>query len=780
MIETTALLQRLHRHVRRLTLRARAATGVEYAILLGLVGAAVLGALAATGGNLSRVVCNAGAQLQQAAGDRDADCLSWSLDFALADRDNVPPASPVDSGAIAPTGMSEPLHIALADGGTGAQLAVVPQSAGTDRIAAGESFRVTFTAPDAELAPRLLSVTVGSLTRDWHVTTGCRAGRVVDPADAGQCTEASRTENCELDGVTGQHSTVDGGASWSACTVPAFTVADLTGWTPGAPADTGSIAPSGVLWTRTLAASGSGNPVVSVAGQSGATRIDPGQSFSVAITTPALELTPTVTDIDLGGAHRLWTVTTGCLNAGRIADPFGSASCVAREQERDCSGGNGDPGRQQSHDGGAHWDACAVPGWSFADRSGVVPGSSQASGDIVPTGLLSARPISVAGGGSPSLTVNGSAAGGQIAPGQPFALSLTAAAAELQTTTASVTVAGVTRSWHVATGCFEGRVVDPNDAAHCAPIEQARDCTAGGSPGKQVSHDAGASWSACSVVDFAIAASTDVTAGAPLTTAQIVPTGVIAPVAASIGGGTSPSFSFSGGAASGTLQPGTNFTVSLTASTAEYSSYSVPVTVGGIVRNWAISTLCRAGRIEDPLHPGSHACVAQVQTRACSGNSVQQTQSTYDGGVTWSPCTQVTVGAQGQVSFGSVTVYFSNVSGYATTTASVQTGDGPVTVKVQLSNSAAPFRNDTLFMTVNSDSTFTVAPAPGYYAFMCADHARAMCAGVSNGATLEANCYSPVRYTTSKADNDSKSANRLFVQKGSADSDGRACTMPSP
>lgn len=606
-------MARLYRMLSACRRRMRAATGVEYALLVGLLALAALGATAMTGRELASVFCAVGADLQSAADDGDADCLSWDLDFALEDVTGATPGSAVPSGTVTPQGILQPLRIAVSGGGS----ALTRQGAATgERIAAGESFSLILQTADEELRTEQVSVTIGSLSRQWRVTTGCYAGRVPAPTDPSICTEASATEACTEGGVTGQRETGDGGASWSACVIPDFSVAAIAGHPPGQVANTGWIAPTGVLWTRTLAASGGGGPTVSSA------EIDPGESFFVTAVPPNAELALTDVAIDLGGRVRSWQITTGCF-ASRIVDPEGSGVCVDIYRVRDCTAG-GEPGRQASSDGGANWGACSVIDFTIANTLNVIPGELVTSGLIAPTGLVTAE---------------------------------------------TVTATGATPSQAI-------------------------------------------------------------------------------------------------------LLPGAPFTVSTTAPSQEQASIDIPVTVGNTQRLWHLTTACAADRAVGP----EGTCRAQIETVACTQPGYTGTSSTYDAGFTWTPCQQVQVNTgNGTVTFGSITVYFSNNNGLAATTAQVQTGPGPVQVLVTMTNSNYPYRHGQVRMTVNSTTNFTVDAAPGYYPFMCVNHSINACqTGYGVDYTIDGNCLSPIRYTTDLGQHQSMSASRGFVSVGPG-YQGRAC-----
>jgi hypothetical protein len=108
---------------------------------------------------------------------------------------------------------------------------------------------------------------------------------------------------------------------------------------------------------------------------------------------------------------------------------------------------------------GAIWSASTVGAdtvpnaFSFSDQTGVATSFLTSSNTITITGINSSTPVSVSGGGSPQISINGGAWGtsGNIDNGQSLQVRLTSSASYDTTLSATVDVGGVTDQWDVAT-----------------------------------------------------------------------------------------------------------------------------------------------------------------------------------------------------------------------------------------------------------------------------------------------------------------------------------------
>jgi hypothetical protein len=91
--------------------------------------------------------------------------------------------------------------------------------------------------------------------------------------------------------------------------------------------------------------------------------------------------------------------------------------------------------------------------FSFTDQAGAALSTLYTSNSITITGINASTPVSVSGGGSPQIRINGGAWGtsGNIISGQSLEVRLTSSASYGATVSATIDVGGVTDQWDVTT-----------------------------------------------------------------------------------------------------------------------------------------------------------------------------------------------------------------------------------------------------------------------------------------------------------------------------------------
>ncbi|AWJ93848.1 hypothetical protein Sp245p_28940 (plasmid) [Azospirillum baldaniorum] len=214
-----------------------------------------------------------------------------------------------------------------------------------------------------------------------------------------------------------------GSSTWTVTTEAdhypaAFTIPAKTNVARGTLTESDPVTPTGYTRYATISVTGSGSPQVSVAGRTWATSgtIYPGESFRVRLTSSASFSTANVATVTIDGTSATYSVTT----LARDATP----------------------------------DAFTIPAKTGQARSTVVESAS-----VTPTGFNDAVAISVTGG---TVYVNRGSwvTSTTINPGESFRVQVTTSSSFSTSTSATVTVGGVSATF-TATTLAEDSVCDP-------------------------------------------------------------------------------------------------------------------------------------------------------------------------------------------------------------------------------------------------------------------------------------------------------------------------------
>jgi hypothetical protein len=197
-----------------------------------------------------------------------------------------------------------------------------------------------------------------------------------------------------------------------------FTFVDLINQTQSTQVTSNIVTILGIAATTDVTISGQGTPEFRIAGGPWVTSgiINNGQTLQLRLTTNAALSTTNTATVVVGTVEGSWGVST--VGADTVPNAF-----------------------------------------SFTDRTGVAKNTLITSNSITITGVNASTPVSVSGGGTPLISINGGAwvTGGNISNGQTLQVRLTSSSSDLTTLTATINVGGVTDSWTVQTVA-----IDPN------------------------------------------------------------------------------------------------------------------------------------------------------------------------------------------------------------------------------------------------------------------------------------------------------------------------------
>ena len=191
-----------------------------------------------------------------------------------------------------------------------------------------------------------------------------------------------------------------------------FTLTDQTEIVPGTRVYTTPLTVTGLTGTTNVSISGQGNPTIKLNGTGlwvGKGTLSNGDTVEASLYASASPDTPLTATLAIGGVSDDWTVRT---QQDIVPDAF-----------------------------------------TFTDQTGVALNTLRTATAVTITGLGNPAPVTVSGDGNPQISINGGAwaTSGTITNNQTLAVRLTSAATYSTTSTATVTVGGVTDAWTVAT-----------------------------------------------------------------------------------------------------------------------------------------------------------------------------------------------------------------------------------------------------------------------------------------------------------------------------------------
>lgn len=300
----------------------------------------------------------------------------------------------------------------------------------------------------------------------------------------------------------------------------------------------------------------------------------------------------------------------------------------------------------------------AIPdGFDFADETNAALNTLITSAAITPAGYLAPASVSVTGGGSPQISINGGAwvTSGTIAPGQTIAVRLTSAGAVATNVSATVSIGGVSDVWNVMTA------------------------------GADTTPDAFSFTDQTNVARSTLITSNTITINGINTTTPVSVTGTGAQI--SINGG--------GWITSGTITNGQTLGVRLTSSGSFNTAMTATVNVGGVTDVWSVTTLA-ADTTPDAFDFTPNVTNANLSTLTTAANTV-----TISGVNTSTPVSVTGAGAQVEI----------NGSGTWVTSGTIQNGQ---TLKLRLTSSGSFSTMITATVTVGgvSDTWSVTTRAP--------------------------------------------------------------------
>lgn len=258
--------------------------------------------------------------------------------------------------------------------------------------------------------------------------------------------------------------------------------------------------------------SGQGSPQISIAGGAWGTSgsIANGQTLAVRLTSSASFSTPHVATVSIGSTDSDWSVTTVAADTSPYA-------------------------------------------FMFTDQTNVALNTLTTSNSVTIDGINTSTPVSVTGGGSPQISINGGAwaTSGNIMNGQSLQVRLTSSSSAGTNLTASVTVGTSTVDWDVTT-------VGPDTVPNA----------------------------------FSFTDQTGVELSTLITSNSITIAGINTSTPVSVSGGGSPQISIAGGAwgTSGNITNGQSLQVRLTSSASYVTANTATVNVGGVTDDWSVTT----------------------------------------------------------------------------------------------------------------------------------------------------------------------------------------------
>jgi len=340
----------------------------------------------------------------------------------------------------------------------------------------------------------------------WVTTASVAAGDTLKVRAASSANVVTTTSELI---VVGGYTT-----SWSITTTTnpsAFSFTNVLGSAWNTVVESGAATPTGYTGALPVSVTGEGSPEISIDGgawvATGTTAgIAPGQTLALRLTSAGAAATTRSCTLTMGSFSTSWSVAT-----------------------------TPSPGS-----------------FSFANQTGIAWNTTTTAPALTPTGHTGPLVTSVAGEGSPQISVDGGAWGdsGIITPGQTLAVRLTSANAPNATRAATVTVGSYQTTWSVTT------TPNPN---------------------------------AFSFTDI----STGVAWNTLTTAAPVTPAGFNGPLVVKVSGQGSPQVSIAGGTWSnqdGVITPGQTLAVRLTSAGASATAYSATVTVGSYQTTWTVTT----------------------------------------------------------------------------------------------------------------------------------------------------------------------------------------------
>lgn len=304
-------------------------------------------------------------------------------------------------------------------------------------ITSGQTLEVRLTSSASFSTAVSTTVTVGTVTDSWSVTT-----RAADTAPN------------------------------------AFNFTDLTGVNLSTLSASTAITPTGYEAGAAVSVTGSGSPQMSINGGTWGTSgtITPGQTVAVRLTSSAAVSTALTATVTIGGVSDTWSVTTRAGNSCSAVSKTWLTNCTATVSAA-AHGANGtgtitDPGGCGTAYYGSGTFACAdgtftytsgtctqqtacdtTPNaFTFTDATGVQLSTLTTATAITISGINTSTPVSVTGTGA-TISINGGAwvTSGTITNGQTLAVRLTSSASFATGITATINIGGVTDSWSVTT-----------------------------------------------------------------------------------------------------------------------------------------------------------------------------------------------------------------------------------------------------------------------------------------------------------------------------------------
>ena len=350
------------------------------------------------------------------------------------------PQISINGGAWATSGTitnGQTLQVRLTSNATGG----VANSATIDIGGVTDSWSVTTvsdTTPNAFTFTDQTGVAVSTLTTSNTITiSGINTGATASVSGAGspqisingaawvtsgtiangQTLQVRLTSNA-TGGVANSATVNVGGVtdSWSVTTVSdtapnAFTFTDQTGAAVSTLITSNTITISGINTGAAVSVSGAGSPQISINGGAWTTSgtITNGQTLRVRLTSNATGGVANSATVNVGGVTDSWSVTT-------VSDTTPNA-------------------------------------FTFTDQTGAALSTLIYSNTITISGINAGTAVSVSGGGTPRISINGGAwvASGTITNGQTLRVRLTSSASYDTALTATVNVGGVTDAWVVRT-----------------------------------------------------------------------------------------------------------------------------------------------------------------------------------------------------------------------------------------------------------------------------------------------------------------------------------------
>lgn len=273
-------------------------------------------------------------------------------------------------------------------------------------------------------------------------------------------------------------------SAWSVTTLAAdttpdtYTFTDVTGAELSTLTTATAITISGINSSTPVSVTGTGAQISINGGAWGTSgNITNGQTLAVRLTSSSAHSTALSATVTVGSATETWLVTTRALNNCSAESKTWLTNCTATVSAA-AHGANGtatisDPGGCGTAYYGSGMFSCAdgtftyssgtctqqtacdtTPNaFAFTDQTGIALSTLTTSNTLTISGINTATPVSVSGGGSPKISINGGAWGvsGSITNGQSLRVQLTSSASGNTTVAATVTVGGVSDNWSVTT-----------------------------------------------------------------------------------------------------------------------------------------------------------------------------------------------------------------------------------------------------------------------------------------------------------------------------------------